>query len=143
MKTTRLLALVLAIPLLCLSMLARAENIAIIVSKQSPVASLTQTEAQQLFSGQLRSLNGHSVEAVDMPANDALRHTFYQQLLGRTADQMRAHWARLIFTGKARPPREVANAGEMRALVTGNSHYVGYLPADQVPANAKVLLTIN
>lgn len=143
MKTTRLLTLILAIPLLVMSALAQAQDIAIIVSKQSPVASLSQAEAQQLFSGQLRSINGHSVEALDMPGSDALRHAFYQQLLGRSADQMRAHWARLIFTGKARPPREVSNAGEMRALVTGNSHYVGYLPADQVPANAKVLLTIN
>lgn len=139
----RLLALLLSLPLALMTQGALAERIAIIAGEQAPIANLTLSEAQQLFSGQLRSVDGHAVEALDMPGNDSLRNAFYQQLLGRNADQMRAHWARLIFTGKARPPREVAHADEMRTLVTRNSNMIGYLPADKVPADAKVLLIIN
>jgi len=139
----RLLALLVALPLALMTQSALAERIAIIAGAQAPVSNLTLSEAQQLFSGQLRSVDGHAVEALDMPGNDSLRNAFYQQLLGRNADQMRAHWARLIFTGKARPPREVAHADEMRTLVTRNSNMIGYLPADKVPADAKVLLIIN
>ena len=139
----RLLALLVSLPLALITQSALAERIAIIAGEQAPVSNLTLTEAQQLFSGQLRSVDGHAVEALDMPGNDALRNAFYQQLLGRNADQMRAHWARLIFTGKAKPPREVAHSDEMRNLVTRSSNMIGYLPADKVPANAKVLLIIN
>ena len=139
----RLLALLVSLPLALITQSALAERIAIIAGEQAPVSNLTLTEAQQLFSGQLRSVDGHAVEALDMPGNDNLRNAFYQQLLGRNADQMRAHWARLIFTGKAKPPREVAHTDEMRALVTRSNNMIGYLPADKVPANAKVLLIIN
>jgi hypothetical protein len=139
----RLLALLVSLPLALMTQAALAERIAIIAGEQTPVSNLTLTEAQQLFSGQLRSVDGHAVEALDLPGDDKLRHAFYQQLLGRNADQMRAHWARLIFTGKAKPPREVAHGDEMRAQVTRSNNMIGYLPADKVPADAKVLLIIN
>ena len=125
--------------LLSLPLIASAEELAIIAAKNSPVSQLSAAEAQQLFSGQLRSLNGTAVQTLDLPSGNSDRNAFYQQLLGRTSDQMRSHWARLIFTGKARPPREVTSTGEMLSLVAGSADIIGYIPASAVSDKVKVL----
>ena len=128
--------------LLSLPLLASAEDLAIIASKNSSVATISDAEAQQLFSGQLRSLNGKAVQTLDLASGNSHRNAFYQQLLGRTPDQMRSHWARLIFTGKARPPREVSSTAEMMSLIAGSNDYIGYVPAADVSDKVKVLRVI-
>ena len=130
---------ILYIVLLCFPFLAQAEPLAIVVSKHSSITSLSDSEAQQLFSGQLRSLGGTAVQTLDLPSGNSDRNAFYQQLLGRTSDQMRSHWARLIFTGKARPPHEVSSNGEMVSMVASSADIVGYLPASAVNDKVKVL----
>ncbi len=122
--------------------LATAQPLAIVVSKNSPLANLSSSEAQQLFSGQSRTIGGVAVQPVDLPGGDAVRNDFYQKLLGRSPDQMRSHWARLIFTGKARPPRETSGAAEMQSLLAGSDSLIGYLPQDAVTDRLKVLMVV-
>ena len=44
--------------------------------------------------------------------------------------QIRAYWSRLVFTGRAQPPREAADADEVRRLLQSTPGAIAYLPLD-------------
>lgn len=124
--------------LLCLPMMAHAELV-IVTGNQSPVAALSDNEVRQLFSGQLRSVGGQRLQPLDLPANSSHRNDFYRKLMGRSPDQMRAYWTRLIFTGQGQPPREVSSTQELIMLINSSAEFIGYLPAEEVNADLRVL----
>ena len=136
MKKTIVSLLLLLCPLL-----GNAELV-VVTGKNSAVNSLSENEVRQLFSGQLRSLGGQRVQPLDMPNSSKEREAFYQKLLGRTPEQMRAYWTRLIFTGQGQPPREVSSAQELSTLVGSSGDFIGYLPAEAAGENVKVLYRI-
>ncbi len=123
--------------LLTLPMMGTAELV-VVVGSNSGVTTLTENEVRQLFSGQLKTVGGKRLQPLDLPSNSGDRDAFYAKLMGRSPEQMRAYWTRLIFTGQGKPPREVANAQELTGLV-GSGEYIGYLPAEAAVGNIRVL----
>jgi hypothetical protein len=117
-------------------------DLVVVTAKQSTIEALTETEVRQLFSGQLRSINGQRLQPLDLPSRDRNREEFYRKLMGRSPDQMRAYWTRLIFTGQGQPPREVAGTGELNTLISSSTDYVGYLPAAELNPGLKVLFRL-
>jgi hypothetical protein len=127
--------------LLILPLAAQAELV-VVTSHQSSITTLSENEVRQLFSGQLRAIAGQRVQPLDLPGSDRHREDFYRKLMGRSPDQMRAYWTRLIFTGQGHPPREVASTQELTTLVSGSREFIGYLPASAVTENVRVLYRI-
>ena len=123
--------------LLSLPVFAYADLV-IVTGKGSTIHSLTENEVRQLFLGQLKSVAGQKVQPLDLPSSATHREEFYRKLMGRSPDQMRAYWTRLIFTGQGKPPREVASAQELTTLVSSGD-YIGYLPAEAVTNQVQVL----
>lgn len=128
--------------LLALPLMAPAELV-IVTGNNSAITSLSENEIRQLFSGQLRSVSGQRVQPLDLPGNDQNREQFYRKLMGRSPDQMRAYWTRLIFTGQGQPPREVSSTLELTTLAASSPEYIGYLPASQVNERVRVIYRLN
>ena len=124
--------------LLMLSTAAQAEPV-VVVSASSSLGALTQDEVRQIFNGQTRRVSGISVKPLDLPSRGGARNDFYQQVLGKSAEQMKSYWARMIFTGRGMPPREVSSEQEMVMLVGSNRNFVGYLDAALVTPDLKVV----
>jgi hypothetical protein len=132
--------------LLLLVLLAAATpalaQLVLICGLASPIGTLTREQAERLFLGRLGALpEGLVVHPLDLPAGP-LRDQFYLRLTGKNPNQIRAHWSRLVFTGRAAPPREAASAAEVRALVARHPDLVGYLPASELDAGVRVLLRV-
>lgn len=132
---------IIAALLFTLPLLGHAELV-VVTSNQSTITELTKSEVRQIFSGQSRQIGGNRVQPLDLPSSSNFRETFYRELMGRSPEQMRAYWTRLIFTGQGQPPREVSGAQEMSALLNSSAEFIGYLPASEVGSNMKVLLRI-
>lgn len=128
----------LLVMLLCAISLSVQAEIVVVSGKNLNITSLSESEVRQLFSGQLKTMQGITVQALDLPGNTSHRDDFYRQLMGRSPEQMRAYWTRLIFTGQGKPPREVTSVQELLTLV-GSGNYIGYLPADAVTGQVQVL----
>lgn len=137
MKKTIIMLLLLSLPL---PLLAQADLV-VVTGSNSSITSLTENEVRQLFSGQLKTVAGQRVQPLDLPNSGQHREEFYRKLMGRTPEQMRAYWTRLIFTGQGKPPREVSSTQELTTLV-GSGEYIGYLPAEDAGANVRVLYRI-
>lgn len=126
------------VALLLLAGLLRADPV-VVVSATSAVDTLTRDEARQVFNGQTHRIGGATIKPLDLPSASQHRQSFYQQLMGKSADQMKSYWARMIFTGRGMPPREVSSTREMEMLVGSNRHFIGYLDAEKVTAELKVV----
>lgn len=108
--------------------LAQAELV-VVAARSGPIAALSREEAEQLYLGRRTTLaDGTPVGLVDLPAGTA-RDAFYQELTGKNPSQARAYWSRLVFTGRALPPREAATVAEARDWVATRPGTIGYLPA--------------
>lgn len=117
-------------------------QIAIVGNAQGPVLTLTRNEASQLYLGRAHSLSdGTPVKVADLPQGE-VRDRFYEALTGKNPNQIRAHWSRIVFTGRALPPQEAESAAELRARIAADPALIGYLPVGEVDAGLRVLLRL-
>lgn len=122
------------------------DNLPIAIFSIDPVFSeLSQSKARKLYRGKTKRLDGKRVELADWPEHTTERVSFYHALLGKNPAQMNAHWASLSFSGKARPPKEIANADieSLLAWMSEKPHRIGYAPLNQLPDNATILYVVS
>jgi hypothetical protein len=120
--------------LLCLPTISLAD---MVVIAHPSAAEISQDEISRIYMGRAGSLM-----PVNLPDGNPLRDHFEQELLGRSPAQMKAYWSRLVFTGKGRPPVEVASSAEKIDFVAANPNSIGYIPASDVTDQVKVIAPI-
>jgi ABC-type phosphate transport system substrate-binding protein len=116
---------------------AQAE-IVVIVNHKHAAASMTPDEVADIYLGKSGSLS-----PLDLKEPSAVRNQFYQKVAGKDAAQVKAIWARLVFTGKLQPPKEVASAADVIKQVAANEKAIGYVEKSAVDASVKAVLTVN
>jgi hypothetical protein len=115
----------------------------IVVIGHPGLPNLSREQIEKLFLAASKELpNGKQVIVIDLPADDAIRNQFYQKLVNRNATQIKAHWARLIFTGRGKPPLEMDDSEEIIIFIARSEQGIGYISSADVDDNVKVLLTI-
>ena len=83
--------------------------------------------------------SGESAVVVDQKSGSDIRKNFLKNLLNKSENQMKAYWSRLIFTGKALPPKEIDSDAEIKKLVNENSSLIGYIDAESVDDSVRVV----
>lgn len=132
----------LAAGLLTAAHMASAQ-VAVIVNPKSPLASMTAEQVAGIFMGKSSTLpNGATAAPADLPEASAARDQFYSKAAGKTGPQVKATWARLTFSGKATPPRELPSAADVKKHVASNPDAIGYIEKSAVDASVKVVLTV-
>lgn len=114
-------------------------EVAVVVSKDSPISTISESRLRQLYLEGAGRVGGNSVKALDLPEDDRARKEFYQGAVGKTPAQMKSYWARMIFTGRGAPPRMVSGVRAMQVMLENNPELIGYLPGGQVSSGLKVL----
>src|SRR5574343_1593734 len=100
---------------------AASAQVAVIVNPKSPLASMTQDQVASIFLGKTNTLpSGAAAAPADLPESSAIREQFYSKAAGKTSAQVKATWARLTFSGKAQPPKELATAADVKKFVASN-----------------------
>jgi len=116
---------------------AQAELV-VIVNPKSPAASMTADEVANVYLGK-----DPSFAPVDLPESAQARADFYKKVAGKDGAQVKALWARLVFTGKMRPPKEMANSSDALKFVAGNDRGIAYIDRSAVDSSVKAVLTVN
>jgi ABC-type phosphate transport system substrate-binding protein len=112
-------------------------QIAVIVHPSNN-SNLTNDELVRIYTGRSNAFN-----AVNLAESVPLRAQFDEKGVGRTSAQLKAHWSKLVFTGKGTPPTELASEQEVLNFVASNPQAIGYISTTSVSDAVKVALTIN
>lgn len=86
--------------------------------------------------------DGQPAVPVDLKLPAMIKTDFYQQISGRSQNQLRAYWARQIFTGTGGPPPEYSSASEVLRKVSSTPGAVGYVPREAIEGAAVKVLTV-
>jgi ABC-type phosphate transport system substrate-binding protein len=116
---------------------ANAEIVVIVNSKHA-AASMTSEQIANIYLGKDASL-----APIDLPEASAEREEFYTKVAGKDAAQVKTIWARLIFTGKAKPPKETAGSAAAVKQVASDEKAVAYVERSAVDSSVKVVYTVN
>jgi hypothetical protein len=112
-------------------------ELVVIVNPKSPAASMTAAEVANVYLGK-----NASFAPVDLPESAAARADFYKKVAGKDSAQVKALWARLVFTGKMQPPKEVASSSDALKHVASNDSGIAYVDKSVVDSSVKTVLTI-
>ena len=124
-----------------LSIGATVANVVAVVSAKSAVTTLTNVELTDIFLGKVNSFpNGGQAVPIDQPEGSRVRDEFYAKFAGKSAAQIKAFWAKIIFTGRGQPPKEVADSLEMKRRLSENPSAIGYIEENMVDDSVKVVL---
>jgi len=130
-------AMILLLTLLLAAPPPMQDVMVVVVNPANPASRLTADQVAQYFLGRSNRLT-----PLDLPGASPLRALFYQQVAGKDADQVKAIWSKIVFTGRGFPPREYGSNAELRRAVASNPDAIGYLPQDAVDATVKVVLVV-
>lgn len=135
-----LLRRLLVCALLLLGAPVQAEQIALIAHRDSPQRELNRQEAADLFLGKRQSLDGQSLNPIDI-SDEQLQAHFYDAVADMSLTRLKAYWARLVFSGQGRPPPKIALNNAVDRIQRDNAA-VTYVYANAIPRDAKVLLRL-
>lgn len=115
---------------------AQAETV-VIVSQKNPATRMFAEQASQFFLGK-----SNMFTPIDQAEGSSIRNDFYQKLTDKDAAQVKAIWSKLVFTGKATPPKEYKSNAEVRKAVADDPKAIGYIDKSAVDDTVKVILTL-
>jgi ABC-type phosphate transport system substrate-binding protein len=133
--------------LLCLALLGAdpiaAQSNLVVIVHPSNMAHIDEDNIANIFLGQTKTFPaGGAALAVDLK-DGPLREDFGIKLLHRRPPQLKALWARQIFTGGAKPPRELANTDEVLNFVASTPGAIAYVDAESAKkANASIKIVL-
>ena len=117
-------------------------DVVVVVGASSPLQTLTRNQVADIFLGKTNRLpGGGQVVVIDQPEGSATRDEFYSTYTGKSAAQIKAHWSKIIFTGRGQPPQVVSNGAEVKKRIADNPDTIGYIDAREVDASVKALPT--
>ena len=111
-------------------------EVVVVVNPKAAEASMTKDQIAQFFLGKSSTMT-----PIDQPEDAPIRAEFYKKVTDKEAAQAKALWSKLVFTGKATMPKEVANSAAVKAAVAANPKAIGYMEKSAVDASVKVVLT--
>ena len=115
---------------------ASAETV-VIVSQKNPATRMFSEQASQFFLGK-----SNLFTPVDQAEGSHIRADFYQKVAEKDPAQVKALWSKLVFTGKATPPKEYASSAEVKKAVAADPKAIGYIDKSAVDDTVKVILTL-
>lgn len=120
---------------------AIAADVVAVVSSRSSVTALTNNQVADIFLGKTnRYPDGRPAVPIDQAEGIAARDAFYAMITGKSAAQMKAHWSKIIFTGRGQPPKQVANSVEAKKMIVGDLKAIGYIDRGLVDDSLRVVL---
>lgn len=127
----------------CLFHSSAHADLAIVVNPNSPISQISVDEVAELFLAKAtRTADGYRVIPIDQSEGGVARNEFYERVVKKSPAQLNSYWSRLIFTGKGRPPFAVTDDAEVMEFVSTNPSMLGYVSAESVNDQVKVVLIL-
>lgn len=118
-----------------------AAQVVVIVSANSQITALRTDQVANIFLGKSMTYpTGDEAIPLDQNENASVRKEFYDKVMRRPPAFLKAHWSKLLFTGKGQPPRNMENNEAMKKAVARNAKFIGYIDKSAVDESVRVVL---
>ncbi|AXP03749.1 MULTISPECIES: substrate-binding domain-containing protein [Pseudomonas] len=125
---------------LCAASAAVKADVVVVVATSSPVKTLARNQVADIFLGKTsRFPGGGQATPIDQTEDSPTRDEFYTTFTGKSASQLKAHWSKIIFTGRGQPPQAVSSSAEVKKRVAENPDTIGYIDAREVDGSVRAL----
>lgn len=110
----------------------------IVVIGNPAAAALTKDQVADVFLGK-----SQAATPIDQAESAPIRAEFYKQATGRDMAQVKSTWSRLVFSGKAQAPKEVADSAAVKKAVAADPKAIGYVSKAAVDGSVKVIHSVD
>ena len=125
---------------MCLATAVVQADVVAVVSAKSSVITLSKSQVADIFLGKSgRYPNGTQAVPIDQEEGSPARTEFYTNYASKSPAQLKAHWSKIIFTGRGKPPAAVTNSIEARKLIAADSRAIAYIDRSAVDSSVRVL----
>ena len=120
---------------LLLAAAAAHADVVVIVSAKNAASAMTADEISSIYLGKSTAMK---------PVDNAtpVRSQFYTKVAGKDEAQVKAIWSKLVFTGKATPPKELPSSADVVKAVGADANAIGYVEKSAVDASVKVVFEV-
>jgi len=112
-------------------------ELVIVVNPQNDIKSMSNSQAAQYFLG-----GSVQFTPLEQASGSPIRLEFYKKVLEKEPPQVQAIWARIVFTGKGKPPKEYKTSEEIKKAIRENVNAIGYIEKSAVDDSVKVVASI-
>lgn len=131
---------ILIISLLLISPFVSAE-LAVIVHPDN-TSVIDKKNINRIFMGKIREFSdGSAIIPIIQSKEVTLTEEFNEKIIKKSAKQIKAYWAKALFTGKGTPPKEVDNDLAMIKLIASNPNLIGYIDSSNKTDDVKIIAT--
>jgi ABC-type phosphate transport system substrate-binding protein len=119
---------------------AMRAQLVVVVNKESNIQSLTKKEIVDIYMGRYQSFpNGSPALPIDFPAQTEIKSDFYAKLVNLSENKIQSYWSRLLFSGRAQPPKILDNSQQIVELLSENNAAIAYIPEQYVTEEMKIV----
>lgn len=115
-------------------------DLVIVTHPNTAMTSITSTQLERLYFGMSSRLPDGALATV-FDVDGEGKNLFYSKVLKKTPEQMSKYWTRMMFTGKAQPPRTVKSE-ELKAALLQKSGSIGYMDSSKLDGSLKVITLV-
>jgi len=120
----------------------KASEIAVVVSLNFEGTNLDKRSVSRIFLAKTVKINSVRIRVYEVK-NTKYKQSFYKAVSGKSPAQLRAYWTTLIFTGKAKPAKQLNDINELIAKMKIDNKVISYVPLSEVTDEMKILYTMN
>lgn len=102
--------------------------------------NLTAVDIQNIYLAKVKTFSdGSTITAVNLAEGNATRTEFEKNVCDKTDSQMKSYWAKLVFTGKAIPIKQLDSDQAVIDFVASNKSAIGYINKSSATGAVKVI----
>jgi ABC-type phosphate transport system substrate-binding protein len=115
-------------------------DIVVVMSAKSNITSLSKNTVTAIFLGKTSTFpDGNQAVPIEQNEDQEAYKEFHRLVTEKSDSQLNAYWAKMVFSGKGNPPREVANNSEVLKVIAANPSMIGYLEKSAVNRTVKIV----
>jgi len=123
--------------------LSPASDLVVVVSARNPVTALRADQVAAIFLGQaMRFPDGIEAAPLDQRIGSPVRDTFYLRVANKNPALLKAHWSKMVFTGRGQPPGELEDSTAVRRKVADDPSAIGYIERSALDPSVRAVLVV-
>jgi ABC-type phosphate transport system substrate-binding protein len=116
-------------------------QMSIVISKASTHA-LTKEAARGVFAGGTVTWeNGNKIQVIDQ-SDTEVGKTFYADFVGKSPNQVRLQWTKLVLSGQAVAPKKFGDDESVRKAVAADPNAIGFIQSSALDGSVKEIARI-